>query len=233
MKKTSSTGNIYDFNLSPQINQMKERFSLRSTKNYEKQNSKDQKRLRLLFAPNFEGNKPPSPTPQSTKLGSRTLTTKNHSQLYDELMSLKKKVNNLNAQIAFAKSLKRKKDVQISLRKKELDTYKADIQMSKDISPVNIDKLKDSNMISSIKKEYYKIKSILNEKKKEAKNLELYLKKAKPNNEIQKNEELENQLKNLVDKYNEIQRKNNQDTKKLKNMEILAKIFNSNHTKIY
>ena len=232
MKKTSSTGNIYDFNLSPQINQMKERFSLRSTKNYEKQNSKDQKRLRLLFAPNFEGNKPPSPTPQSTKLGSRTLTTKNHSQLYDELMSLKKKVNNLNAQIAFAKSLKRKKDVQISLRKKELDTYKADIQMSKDISPVNIDKLKDSNMISSIKKEYYKIKSILNEKKKEAKNLELYLKKAKPNNEIQKNEELENQLKNLVDKYNEIQRKNNQDTKKLKNMEILAKIFNSNHTKI-
>ena len=232
MKKTSSTGNIYDFNLSPQINQMKERFSLKSAKNYKKQNCKDPKRLRLLFVPNLEGNKPPSPTPQSTKLGSRTLTTKNHSQLYDELMSLKKKVNNLNAQIAFAKSLKRKKDVQISLRKKELDTYKADIQMSKDISPVNIDKLKDSNMISSIKKEYYKIKNILNEKKKEAKNLELYLKKAKPNNEIQKNEELENQLKNLVDKYNEIQKKNNQDTKKLKNMEILAKIFNSNHMKI-
>ena len=184
MKKTSSTGNIYDYNLSPQINQMKERFSLKTTKNYEKQNSKDSKKLRLLFAPNFEGNKLPSPTPQTTKIGSRTLTSKNHSQLYDELMFLKKKVNNLNAQIAFAKSLKRKKDVQISLRKKELDTYKADIQMSKDITPVNIDKLKDSNMISSIKKEYYNVKSLLNAKKAEAKNLEIYLKKAKPNNEI-------------------------------------------------
>ena len=102
-------------------------------------------------------------------------------------------VNNLNAQIAFAKSMKRKKDVQIGLRKKELDTYKADIQMSKEITPVNIDKLKDSNMISSIKKEYYNAKSLLNTKKKEAKNLEMYLKKAKPNNEIQKNEELEKQ----------------------------------------
>ena len=77
-------------------------------------------------------------------------------------MILKKKVNDLNAQIAFAKSLKRKKDVQINLRKKELESYKADIQMSKDISPVNIDRLKDSNMISSIKKEYYNIKNLLN-----------------------------------------------------------------------
>ena len=94
--------------------------------------------------------------------------------------------------------MKRKKDVQINLRKKELDIYKADIQMSKDLAPVNIDKLKDSNMISSIKKEYYNVKSLLNAKKAEAKNLEIYLKKAKPNNEIQKNEELENHLKSLV-----------------------------------
>ena len=234
MKKTSSTGNIYDFNMSPQINQMKERFSIKSTTNYERQNSKESKKLKLLFNSNFYGDRPssPCPTPQTSQLPIRAITTKNHPQLYDELMQLKKMVNNLNAQIAFAKSMKRKKDVQIGLRKKELDTYKADIQMSKEITPVNIDKLKDSNMISSIKKEYYNAKNLLNTKKNEAKNLEMYLKKAKPNNEIQKNEELEKQLKFLVDKYTEIQRKNNEDSKKLKNMGILAKTFNSNHTKI-
>jgi len=233
--KTSSTGNIYDFNISPQISQMKERFSIKSTINFERQNSKEPKKLKLLFNNNnYIGDKPPSPspTPKTTKISNRILTSKNNPQLYDELMSLKRKVNNLNAQIAFAKSMKRKKDVQISLRKKELDTYKADIQMSKDICPVNIDKLKDLNMISSIKKEYYNAKDLLNAKKTEAKNLELYVKKAKPNNEIQKNEELEKQLKALVDRYTDIQKKNNEDSKKLKNMVILAKTFSENHTKI-
>ena len=208
---------------------MKERFSINSSKNYDRQNSK---KLRLLFTSNFDINRLPSPSSQTTKISNYSLTSKNHPQLYEELMSLKKKVNYLNAQIAFAKSMKRKKDVQINLRKKELDIYKADIQMSKDLTPVNIDKLKDLNMISSIKKEYYNVKSLLNEKKAEAKNLEIYLKKAKPNNEIQKNEELENQLKNLVFRYNEIQRKNNEDAIKLKNMVNLGKIFNENHSRI-
>ncbi len=44
----------------------------------------------------------------------------------------------------------------------------------------------------------------MNAKKAEAKNLELYLKKVKPNNEIQKNEELEKQLKALVDRFKDI-----------------------------
>ena len=235
MIKTSSTGNIYDFNISPQIIQMKERFSIKSNINFERQNSKEPKKLKLLFNNNnYIGDKPPSPspTPKTTKIFKHIFTSKNNPQLYDELMSLKKKVNNLNAQIAFAKSMKRKKDVQISLRKKELDTYKADIQMSKDICPVNIDKLKDLNMISSIKKEYYNAKDLLNAKKIEAKNLELYVKKAKPNNEIQKNEELEKQLKALVDRFKDIQKKNNEDSKKLKNMVILAKTFTENHTRI-
>ena len=232
MRKTSSTENIYDFNISPKYNQMKERFSLRSTKNFERKNSKDSKILRFLFTKNYDRIKPSSPNPHNNKFFNQDNSINNHPQLYKELMFLKKRVNNLNDQIAIAKSLKRKKDVQISLRKKELNTYKSDIQMSKDISPVNIDKLKDLNMISLIKKEYYNVKDILNQKKEEAKNLEIYIKKAKPNNEIQKNEELEQQLINLVKRYKEIQRKNNEDTKKLKNFGYLAKTFSENHQKI-
>jgi hypothetical protein len=80
-------------------------------------------------------------------------------------MYLKKKVNTLNAQISLAKSQKRKKDNEINSKKKELANYISDIQMSKDISPVSIDKLKDSNMISLIKKEYYNVQKLLNAKK--------------------------------------------------------------------
>ena len=88
MKKHSSTGNIYDFNISPQYNQMKERFSINSSKNYDRQNSK---KLRLLFTSNFDINRLPSPSPQTTKISNYSLSSKNHPQLYEELMSLKKK----------------------------------------------------------------------------------------------------------------------------------------------
>jgi len=230
MRKTASTGNIYF--KSPQINKMKERFSLKSTKNFIRQNSKEQRQLKLIFSSNISSDKPPSMFSNTSRLSNRTLPSKYQRQLYEELKSLKKQVNNLNSQIAFAKSMNRKKDVQISLRNKELDTYKSDIKMSKDILPVNIDKLKDSNMISSIKKEYYNAKNLLNAKKEEAKSLEQFLKKAKPNKEIQKNEELEKQLIELVESYKEIQQKNAEDSEKIKNLEILGKIFNSNHTKI-
>ena len=230
MRKTASTGNIYF--KSPQINKMKERFSLRSTKNFIRQNSKEQRQLKLLFSSNISSDKPPLMFSNTSRLSNLTLPSKYQRQLYEELMSLKKQVNDLNSQIAFAKSMNRKKDVQISLRNKELDTYKSDIKMSKDILPVNIDKLKDSNMISSIKKEYYNAKNLLNSKKAEVKSLEIFLKKAKPNKEIQKNEELERQLIELVESYKEIQQKNAEDSEKIKNMEILGKIFNSNHTKI-
>ena len=230
MRKTASTGNIYF--KSPQINKMKERFSLKSTKNFIRQNSKEQRQLKLLFSSNISSDKPPSMFSNTSRLSNITLPSKYQRQLYEELMSLKKQVNNLNSKIAFAKSMNRKKDVQISLRNKELDTYKSDIKMSKDILPVNIDKLKDSNMISSIKKEYYNAKNLLNAKKAEAKSLEQFLKKAKPNKEIQKNEELEKQLIELVESYKEIQQKNAEDSEKIKNLEILGKIFNSNHAKI-
>jgi len=127
MKKTASTGNIY-FN-SPQMNRMKERFSLKSAKNFIRQNSKEQRQLKLLFSSNASSDKPPSMISHTSRLSNHTLPSKYQRQLYEELMSLKKQVNNLNSQIAFAKSMNRKKDVHISLRNKELGTYKANIKM--------------------------------------------------------------------------------------------------------
>ena len=226
MRKTSSTGKIADYN--PHLQKMKQRFSNGFTKNLD--NSKHLKLLQISNYPleSFSNNK-------TTKTLNRNISlnqNQNQNELYDELMYLKKKVNNLNAQISFAKSQKRKKDMQINCKKKELANYMSDIQMSKDISPVNIDKLKDSNMISLIKKEYYNVKKLLNKKITEKQNLDIYIKKAKPNNEINKNEDLENQLKLLLAQYNEIQKKNNEDSNKIQLMRNLASVFQVNHCKI-
>ena len=226
MRKTSSTGKISDYN--PHLQKMKQRFSNGFTKNLD--NSKHLKLFQISNYPleSFSNNK-------TTKTLNRNISlnqNQNQNELYDELMYLKKKVNNLNAQISFAKSQKRKKDMQINCKKKELANYMSDIQMSKDISPVNIDKLKDSNMISLIKKEYYNVKKLLNKKITEKQNLDIYIKKAKPNNEINKNEDLENQLKLLLAQYNEIQKKNNEDSNKIQLMRNLASVFQVNHCKI-
>ena len=224
MRKTSSTGRVSVYN--PDLQKMKQRFTYNLSKNFD-----NSKKLKLLQISNYPVE--PTSNTKTTKTINRNISlNRNQNELYDELMYLKRKVNNLNSQISFAKSQKRKKDMQITSKKKELANYMSDIQMSKDISPVNIDKLKDSNMISLIKKEYYNAKKLLNNKIKEEKNLENYLKKAKPNIEIKKNEDLEYQLRILLDKYNEIQKKNNEDSKIIQLKKNLAQVFQKNHTKI-
>ena len=226
MRKTSSTGRISDYN--PRLQKMQARFANRFHKNPE--NSKQLKLLQITNYPleSFSNTKTAKTINRNLSLNQN----QNQNELYNELMYLKRKVNNLNSQISFAKSQKRKKDIEINSKKKELANYMSDVHMSKDISPINIDKLKDSNMISLIKKEYYNVKKLLNSKKEEYKNLELYLKKAKPNNEMKKNEDLENQLRILVAKYSEIQKKNNEDSKRLYLLRDLAQIFQVNHAKI-
>ena len=69
-------------------------------------------------------------------------------------MSLKKRVNYLNEEISLAKSARRKKDVQLNLKNKEIEGYISDIKMSKDLNPINVDKLKEINVITKLKKEY-------------------------------------------------------------------------------
>ena len=154
------------------------------------------------------------------------------TKLYEELMALKKKVNFLNAQIALEKSSKRKKDVQIITKTRQIKSYQSDIKMSKDITPVNIDKLKNSNIISHLKKEFQTAKINLESKKNETKNMENFLKKAKPNILKQKNIALEQKLKNLLKEYRELLELNTINSKKIAEMEGLHQIFVKNHEKI-
>ena len=141
MRKTSSTGRISDYQVSSHFYKMKQRFA---------KNLSNNKNLKLLHISNYPSDKYQSN--KTTKILNKNLSL-NQNELYDELMYLKKKVNNLNSQISYAKSQKMKKEMQINTKKKELENYMSEIHMSKDMSPVNIDKLKDSNMISLIKKE--------------------------------------------------------------------------------
>ena len=153
-------------------------------------------------------------------------------KLYEELMNLKKKVNYLNAQIALEKSSKIKKDVQISDKTRQIKTYQSDVKMSKDISPINIDKLKNSNIISHLKKEFQTAKINLNAKKNETKNIEAFLKKAKPNILRQENLILEQRLKDLLKEYKDLLELNSINSKKINEMEGLHEIFVKNHEKI-
>ena len=158
-----------------------------------------------------------------------SLLTKNSKQLYKELMTLKRKVNFLNGEISLAKSTKRKKDVQLNIKNKEIKGYLSDIKQSKDLNPINIDKLKETNIIGKLKKEFYKLKNTLNEIKNKRKAIETKLKKAKPNIIRQSNIILESKLKSLLQEYYILQDKNSVISNQLEEMKNYSIIFTENH----
>ena len=141
-------------------------------------------------------------------------------------------MNYLNVQIALEKSFKIKKDVQISYKTRQIKTYQSDVKMSKDISPINIDKLKNSNIISHLKKEFQTAKINLNAKKNETKNIDAFLKKSKPNILRQENLILEQRLKDLLKEYKDLLELNSINSKKINEKEGLHEIFVKNHEKI-
>ena len=112
MKKTSSTGRISDYN--PRLQKMQARFANRFHKNPE--NSKQLKLLQITNYPleSFSNTKTAKTINRNLSLNQN----QNQNELYNELMYLKRKVNNLNSQISFAKSQKRKKDIEINSKKK-------------------------------------------------------------------------------------------------------------------
>ena len=157
------------------------------------------------------------------------LLNKTPKQLYDSLMSLKKRVNYLNEEISLAKSAQRKKDVQLSLKNKEIEEYMSDIKMSKDLNPINIDKLKEINIITKLKNEYNSLKSTLDEIKNKKNNLEIKLKRSRPNKVKQINSVLEKRLKLLLMEYNVLHQNNAAIHKQIEDMKNLPKIFAENH----
>ena len=157
------------------------------------------------------------------------LLNKTSKQLYDGLMSLKKRVNYLNEEISLAKSAQRKKDVQLSLKNKEIEEYMSDIKMSKDFTPINVDKLKEINVITKLKKEYNTLKTTLDDLKSKKNILEIKLKKSRPNKVKQTNLILEKRLKILIMEYNILHQNNTAMNKQLEEMKNLPKIFTENH----
>ena len=251
MRKTSSTGNLFE-NQNRKNNKFHTRLSSgkhsMTIQQYPKESSLRKSKKVYISKANYIGD-------VSNIYSSSTLSISNNptakdstfnninqsfmsndlatqKRLYDELMMLKKKVNFLNAQIALEKSSKRKKDVQISTKTRQIISYQSDIKMSKDIAPVSIDKLKNSNIISHLKKEFQTAKNTLNAKKLETKNLEAFLKKAKPNIVRQENLILEKNLKNLLKQYRDLLDLNSATTKKLNEMSGLKEIFSKNHDEI-
>ena len=157
------------------------------------------------------------------------LSNKTPRQLYDGLMSLKKKVNFLHEEISLAKSEQRKKDVQLNTKNREIEEYLSDFKTSKDLNPINVDKLKEMNVISKLKQEYKKLNHILEGLKSKIKHLEKKIRKSRPNNIKQINANLENKLKTLISEYSILHRNNTAMNTQLEEMKDLPIIFNENH----
>ena len=253
MRKTSSAGNLFDNSNKNKFNKIHKKLSLKNSNKFQHQYLNDPTSFRknkVIFSSQVKSfgdssnifssstlaiNNRPNIIFDNPLNNNKTGFTKDFNvqrKLYEELMVLKKKVNFLNAQIALEKSSKRKKDVQITTKARQIKSYQSDIKMSKDITPVNIDKLKNSNVISHLKKEFQTAKLNLDAKKNETKNMEAFLKKAKPNILRQENIVLEQKLKNLLKEYKDLLELNSINTKKISEMEGLHQIFVKNHEKI-
>ena len=250
MRKTSSAGNLFDNK--NKFNKIQKKLSLKNSNKFHHNINEPTsfRKNKVIFSSQVKSfgdtsnifssstlaiNKRPNIIFDNQLNNNKAIFSKDKNvqrKLYEELMALKKKVNFLNAQIALEKSSKRKKDVQITTKTRQIKSYQSDIKMSKDITPVNIDKLKSSNIISHLKKEFQTAKINLESKKNETKNMENFLKKAKPNILRQKNIALEQKLKNLLKEYKDLLELNTINSKKIAEMEGLHQIFVKNHEKI-
>ena len=157
------------------------------------------------------------------------LSNQTPKQLYDGLMSLKKRVNLLNEEISLAKSERRKKEVQLNTKNREIEEYLSDFKTSKYLNPKNVDKLKEMNAISKLKQEYKKLKKILEGLKYKIKILEKKLRKSRPNDVKQVNANLQNKLKTLIAEYTILHQNNTAMNIQLEEMKDLPMIFNENH----
>ena len=222
MKKTSSTGNLFHNEKNYMMrNSLRPLTTNRQTKFLKSSNYFPQN-LSLSDIKSFNNN-------LSNYNYEHLLLNKSPKQLYDGLMSLKKRVNFLNEEISLAKSEQRKKDVQLNLKNKEIEEYLSDVKSSKYANQINIDKLKEINAISKYKHEYNKLKNILDGLKSKMKIMEIKIKKSRPNNVKQFNTSLEKRLKILISEYNILHQNNTAMNKQLEEMKNLPMIFTEKH----
>ena len=147
-------------------------------------------------------------------------------QLYDEVIKLKKQINNLYSKISLIKSDNQKKEGEILLKEKEIGNFFEDNKISNNLTVSR--KIRKSKF----KKEYFDLKKIYSEKENINNDLKTKIKNVKLFNSKILNEELQKQLINLIDEYNKIQNKNNMNEQILQKLSHLPVIFNENHIKI-
>ena len=222
MKKTSSTGNLFHNEKNYMMrNSLRPLTTNRQTKFLKSSNYFPQN-LSLSDIKSFNNN-------LSNYNYEHLLLNKSPKQLYDGLMSLKKRVNFLNEEISLAKSEQRKKDVQLNLKNKEIEEYLSDVKSSKYANQINIDKLKEINAISKCKNEYNKLKNILDGLKSKMKIMEIKIEKSRSNKVKQFNTSLEKRLKILISEYNILHQNNTAMNKQLEEMKNLPMIFTEKH----
>ena len=220
MKKTGSTGNIFYNESNHYFNNTLRPLTAMRPNNFGRNSNFFKNNLIFIENDSF---------PNNYYNFEHLLLNKSPKQLYEGLMTLKKRVNYLNEEISLAKSARRKKDVQLNLKNKEIEGYISDIKMSKDLNPINVDKLKEINVITKLKKEYILLKNSLDDLKNKKNFLEIKLKKTRLNKVKKANLILEKRLKNLIVEYDILHQNNEAMNRQLEEMKNLPKIFAENH----
>lgn len=169
----------------------------------------------------------------SSSIITRTLPQKmNKTQLYEETLQLKKEVNKLKNKISLERSDKRKKEVEIMQKEKVLEDVMGDIKSSNSVNPISFDKLKDTNSINKIKKDYKELKQIYLNEKRINENLKNQIQSARPNNSKFICEQMFNKLIKIANEYSVLEQINHINTNELNTLNNLRKVFQDNHQMI-
>ena len=228
MKKNSSTGNLFNKKLlhsNSNISQIKERMTNRSKSSKSNKTNKRANSISNNNLPNLISSYSSNDI-NFSKINPQT------KQLYEDVIKLKKQINNLYSKISLIKSDNQKKECELLLKEKEISNFFEDNKIYNNNLSINVEKLEESNSISKLKKEYFDLKKIYSEKENINNELKNKIKNVKLFNSKILNEEIQKKLINLINEYNNVQNENSKNEQLLQNLSNLPLIFNENHIKI-
>ena len=151
-----------------------------------------------------------------------------HEKLYESNVQLKIKLNKLKQELSEAKSQIVKKDLEI--RKK--DKIIKDCSRENDLESVhkeNIEKAKESTLLSLCKEKYFEMKKKYEEKCDENEKLKSHIKITKINEIEKKNKIIQNEFMKLKQLYLNSKIKNEENSKNLSEMEEIKNKFHEQH----